>query len=156
MNEASFEPISWSAPEYSHKPRTADFFWTIGIITILGCIAALWFANYVFAIFIFIAGGCLILFTIREPELIRFTITSEGFAIGKENHPWARVRGYTIIKDDPYNKLLIETARYFLPIYNIPLPHELTKEVDESLHLVVPNVELQESHSMLFAEKIGF
>jgi hypothetical protein len=148
--------IEWSTPEYSHKERTPDFFWAIGIITIIGILLALWFKNYVFAIFILVGGFCLILFSAREPEHITFTITTDGLLVGREKHEWKKIKGFKIKKSEPYNKLLVETGRYFLPMYTIPLPSTLTTEVHDELIKVIPVIELEEPHSVLFAEKIGF
>ncbi len=151
--------IEWQAPEYNHTPRTADFFWAIGLVTLMACGIALYFANYVFAVFILISGACLILFTIREPENMNFIIETEGLTIGKDKYEWKDIKSFNIKKSDKGQdnaKLLIETSKYFLPIYTIPVPSSLLSEVSNSLLKIIPKTELQESHSMLFAEKLGF
>jgi hypothetical protein len=51
---------------------------------------------------------------------------------------------------------LIELDKYLLPIYTIPLPIELLSKVKESLLKISTNIELEESKSMKFMEKIGF
>lgn len=156
MEETTIETIEWSAPEYTHKERGVDFLWTIGLIALVGAIIAIWFHNYVFGLFIIISGACLILFTIRKPKEIEFSIKSDGFSIGKEEHLWKDIKGFNIKKGSPYNKLLILTSKKFLPIYTIPFPTDKTEELWEALNKVSKNIELEESHSVLFMEKIGF
>ena len=156
MEEITIDTIEWQAPEYTHKKKSADFLWTIGLVAIIGCIIALWFHNYVFAIFIFISGACLILFTLREPQEISFSIGSDGIHMGKDKYAWATIKGFAIKKSGDSSKLMIVTSKYFLPVYTIPLPSNLVEEVKEVLLKVVPAVEIEESRSMLFMEKLGF
>lgn len=158
MDEIIIDTIEWSAPEYSHKERNNDWFWTIGLITIIGCVIAIWLHNYIFAIFIFISGGCLIMFTMRPPQEVTFTIETKGLTLGRDFHTWKSIKSFNIKNNerDFYAKLLIETSKHILPIYTIPLPKEKVNEVKETLLKIIPRSELNESQSMLFMEKLGF
>lgn len=151
------DTISWSAPEYYHKEHGNDWFWTVGLIALIGCGITIWLHNYIFAIFIFISGCSLIMFTIRAPHDIIFTIETKGLTMGRDFHTWKSIKSFNI-KDnetDIYAKLLIETSKHFLPIYTIPLPKEHMEKVKENLLKVIPRSEINESQSMLFAEKLG-
>lgn len=157
MEEIVLNKIEWSAPEYKHKERTNDWFWTIGIITLIAFVLAFWFKNYLFSIFIFISGCCLILFSVRPPQEIAFSIETEGLTMGKVLHGWKDIKGFNIKKGKPYASLIIETKKYFLPVYTIPMPENLTQEVKESLLKVIPVIDtLDVSPSMIFMEKLGF
>ena len=155
MDEIILETLEWEAPEYNHKKRTPDFLWTIGLIALAIAIASIWFGNLVFAIFVLVAGASLIMFTIREPGQMNFAIKTEGLMVGKDKYEWKNIKGFNIIKGDPYGKLLIETSKYFLPVYAIPLPMSVVEGVKVELSKVIPKAEIKESASMAFAEKIG-
>ena len=158
MDEIQINTIEWSLPEYSHKERGNDWFWTLGVITIVACGIALWLHSNVFAIFIFVAGGCLIMFTLRPPQNVTYIVETKGLSMGKDLYEWKKLKSFNIKnKDtDPYAKLLIETNKHFLPIYTIPLPKEKVDETKDALLKVLPRSEVDESPSMLFAEKLGF
>ncbi len=158
MDEIKLNTIEWSAPEYSHKERDNDWFWTIGLITIIAFGIAIWLHNYIFAIFIFLCGATLIMFTMRPPQIATFTIETSGLTMGRDKHTWKSVKSFNIInKDsDEYAKLLIETSKHFLPIYTLPFPKEKQNEIKENLLKVIPRSEINESQSMLFMEKLGF
>jgi len=158
MEEIKINTIEWSAPEYSHKDRSNDWFWTIGLISVIGCVFAIWFHNYIFAIFILISGFCLIMFTVRPPQEVKFIIESKGLTMGRDSHPWKDIKSFNIKNNesDTYAKLLIETSKHFLPIYTIPLPKEKANEAKEALLKVTKRSEIEESQSMLFMEKLGF
>lgn len=156
MDKITINTIEWEAPEYIHKEKSMDFLWTIGVIALVGAIIAIWFGNYVFAIFILIAGGCLIMFTLRKPEMVKFVIENEGIRIGKDLHVWKNVKSFDIKSGEPFGKLLIETTKYFLPIYTISLPNSIKDKIEDELLKVTERKEIPESQSMAFAEKIGF
>lgn len=158
MDKIVMDTIEWKAPEYSHKEHSADWFWAIGLIALIGGILAIWFHNYVFAIFIFLSGASLIMFTIREPKEIFFLIEKKGLTIGRDFFPWKEVKAFDIINNEEKDlaKLLIETKKHFLPIYTLPLPKENIDLVKENLLKVIERQEIKESQSLLLAEKIGF
>lgn len=158
MDEIKLNTLSWTVPEYFHKERGNDWFWTIGLITIIACGIAIWLHNYVFAIFLFISGCCLILFTLRHPQDVTYTIETRGLFMGKDLYPWKGLKSFNIknIETETHLKLMIETSKYFLPIYTIPVPKNLESQVKETLLLVLPRSEIDESKSMVFMEKLGF
>ena len=157
MEEIIIEKIEWSAPEYNHKERSPDWLWSIGLVTLVTLVVAIWFKNYLFALFLLISGACLILFTIRHPRIISFSVDTNGLTIGKDKYPWKDLKGFNIKKDDTSPKLLIETKKYFLPVYTLPIPTDKVQELRTSFLKVLPNNEtLDESASMQFMEKLGF
>jgi hypothetical protein len=156
MEDRDIERIEWQAAEYTHKERKADWFWALGLVALVICVLALWFHNYVFAIFVVVSGVCLAMFTLRHPQTVNFVIDKEGLIVGKDVHPWNKIKGFRIKDDDTDPKLLIVTARQFLPVYTISLPTNLVEDIRDALVGMVPEVEIQESKSMLFMEKIGF
>jgi len=154
--EIILDTINWTAPEYIHKERHIDFYWTIGVVALIAVVIAIWKHNYVFAIFLALAGFMLIMFTSRKPEDLTYEINTTGIKLHNEIFEWKKIKGFDIIKNGMGTKLLIEIDKYFLPVYTIPLPDELTEQVDKNLMKVIPNIELKESGIMLFMEKIGF
>lgn len=158
MDEIKINTIEWSAPEYSHKERGNDWFWALGLITIVACGIAIWLKNYVFAIFLLISGGSLIMFTLRHPQDVTYIIENKGLSMGKDLYTWKSIKSFNIKNNekDPYLKLMIETSKHFLPVYTIPVPKELETSVKETLLQIIPRSEIDESKSMVFAEKLGF
>ena len=158
MDEIKINTIEWSAPEYTHKERGNDWFWGLGLITIVACGIAIWLHSYVFAVFLAISGCCLIMFTMRRPQDVTFIVETKGLTMGRDLHLWKDLKSFNVKNNekDAYAKLLILTSKYFLPIYTIPFPKEKVDEVKETLLKVIPRSEIDESKSMVFMEKLGF
>jgi len=77
------------------------------------------------------------------------------FLMGKYKYLWGKIKGFDIKKREGQYKLLIEIDKYFLPIYTIPIPNELVEEIRITLLKIIPRIDLKESESMLFVEKLG-
>jgi len=158
MNEIVLETIKWTAPEYSHKEHDNDWFWTIGVVTIAACIIAIWLGSFIFAIFLFISGVCLFAFTARPPQILNFTIETKGLSVEKDFYPWKEIKSFNTKEkeDGEFYKLIIETNKNFLPIHTILMPKEITSTVKNELKKIINHSEIDESRTIIFAEKLGF
>ena len=156
MEEVNINKIEWKSFEYNHKEHSPDWYWSIGLITLVVFGVLVWLKSYLFAIFIVVAGASLSLFNIRHPREIYYSIETSGLTMGKDKYEWKNIKGFNIKKGEDGSKLLIEVNKYFLPVYTIPVSNELVPEIKESLKKIIPQIELNESHSVLFMEKLGF
>lgn len=157
MDEIIINKIEWSTLEHEHKEHSVDWFWAIGLITIISCVISIWLSNYLFSIFILISGASLILVSIRHPQEMTFIIETKGLTMGRNSFLWKDIKGFNIIRGEENDKLLIQTTKYFLPVYTISIPKNLTEEIKVSLLKIIPsNSEIKESPSMQFVEKLGF
>ncbi len=153
--EIVIDTKTWTAPEYIHKPRSNDWCWGVGIIAVLGAIAAIWFGSYIFAIFILLSATVLIMITVRPPNDITIEVNPEGIKTAHVLIPYKKIKGFSIKNDSPYAKLLLDIDKNFLPLHSILLPEEMASEVSDELKKVIPVVDLKETQLMEFAEKIG-
>lgn len=157
MEEIIINKIEWTTLEHEHKEHSVDWFWAIGLVVIIATGILIWMKNYIFAIFILLSGGSLVLISIRKPQEITFSIDTKGLTMGRSSHLWKEIKSFNIIKNENNNLLLVETSKPFLPIYTITIPENLTSEIKESLLKVIPsNPEIKESASMIFMERLGF
>jgi hypothetical protein len=156
MENVSIDTIEWKAPEYTQVEHSVDWFWAIGLITLVAAGLAVWQSNYLFAVFIFISGACLVLFNMRTPQEVNFVIETGGFTINNIKHSWNNIAGFNVKDGSPYSKILVKTSKKFIPVYTVLIPSDLVPYVKENLVKVTPNIELEESHSIRFVEKLGF
>ena len=61
--------IEWEGREYDHNPKSADWYWVLGIIAVAGTVASILFGNYLFAALVVIAASAFALHASKEPPL---------------------------------------------------------------------------------------
>lgn len=156
--EIILETIEWESPEYIQRDHNNDWFWGLGLITLLSVIIAIWKGNYVFGIFLFLAGFSLILFSIKKPEIVKNKIETKGLTTRGAFYQWNFLRSFNIKtnENNTYFKLLIETNKKFLPIITILTPIDLLDKTEDNLSQVIKRSSVDETGSTVFMDKIGF
>src|SRR3989344_3177214 len=91
--------VEWEGREYEHSPKSADWYWTLGIAAVAGIVASILFSNYLFAILIIIAVVAIALHATKQPPIHRFRLIDSGLMIGDGLHPFDRMISFTIFED---------------------------------------------------------
>lgn len=116
--------VEWSGREYDHTPKSADWYWALGIIATAAAIAAALFGNYLFAFLIIAATTAIALHAAKEPPIHRFRLVEQGLIIGEELHPFERMLSFSVLEDieGEWPPLLsIKNGTWFSPHLVIPL-----------------------------------
>jgi hypothetical protein len=116
--------LEWEGREYDHNPKSTDWYWALGIITVAGTIAAILFGNYLLAILVIIAATSLALHAAKQPPLHRFRLVEEGVVIGDELHRFSRMISFSVLEDiegEQPPMISIKTENWLSPHLIIPL-----------------------------------
>lgn len=137
--------VEWIGREYDHNPKSADWYWALGIIAVAATIAAALFGNYLLSILILIAAIALALHAAKEPPVHRFRLVEEGVLIGDELHPFEHMISFSVLEDiqgELPPMLSIKTKNWLSPHLIIPLEGVdadrlyayFLRQVDEDAH----------------------
>ncbi len=116
--------LEWEGREYDHNPKSTDWYWVLGIVTVASTIASILFGNYLLAALIVIAAVALALHASKVPPLHRFRLVEEGIMVGDDIHPFERMISFSVLEDvkDEYPPMLsIKTESWLSPHLIIPL-----------------------------------
>ncbi|OYV63631.1 MAG: hypothetical protein B7W96_00115 [Parcubacteria group bacterium 37-58-5] len=116
--------LEWEGREYDHNPKDADWYWALGIIAVAGAVAAVLFADYLFAVLIVVAAAALALHAAKQPPLHRFRLVENGLMIGDELHPFERMTSFSVLEDIEGKlppMISIKTESWLSPHLVIPL-----------------------------------
>jgi hypothetical protein len=156
---ASTVIAEWEGREYDYNPKSADWYWALGIIAAASAIASVLFGNILFAILIVVAAIALSLHAAKRPPLHRFRLIENGLLIGEDFHPYEKMRSFSVLEDiegELPPLLSIKTDNWHSPHLLIPL-----EGVDADLlyaHFLrnVDEAEHQHSFTDLVAAWLGF
>ncbi len=151
--------FEWEGREYDHSPKSADWYWALGIIAVAGMIAAILFGNYLLAALIVTAAAALALHAAKEPPIHRFSLIETGLLIGEELHPFERMTSFSLFEDvegvlPPM--LSIKTESWLAPHLIIPLAGVDADAVCDYFARHVYEAEHQHSIVDLVAAWLGF
>jgi predicted small secreted protein len=129
MEEKTY--YTWEAPEYEKKDTTPDWFWAVGIITVVICIFAILAKNYLLSVLIVLGVGCIMYLKIRSPKHITISITDRYIKIKEDERYYQDIQAFWIQIPKEKNKkhqLLLTMKRNLTPLLVITLPPEINTE----------------------------
>jgi hypothetical protein len=151
--------LEWEGREYDHNPKTADWYWVLGIVAVAATIASILFGNYLLAILIVIAAVAIALHASKEPRLHRFRLLEEGLMIGDDVHPFHRMLSFSVLEDiqgELPPMLSVKTESWLSPHLIIPLNGVDVDSVYEYFLTHVDEAEHQHTVVDLVAAWFGF
>ena len=115
---------TWEGREYDHSPKSADWYWALGIVTVAGAIASVLFGSFLLAFLIIIAAGAIALHAAKQPPIHTFRLAEEGLLIGDDLHPFEKMTSFSVLEDvegELPPLLSIKTESWHSPHLVIPL-----------------------------------
>lgn len=148
--------LSWTnAVEKRH--RSTDWFWAVGIITIVGSGVAFFIGNSLFGVFLLLGGICLFYFNLRHEHDQIIEITEKIISINGLEYPTKKLKSFCITKShDETDILIIRTDRFFMPLLVIKIAPQIDlSDLQAALSVRVKEEELHEPPATAVAEKFG-
>lgn len=99
---------SWQDHEYEHKPKGRTWYWVVGIVASGIAVAAIILQNYLFGLIALIGGFTVMLVGSMRPPRHTYTLTENGFMVGRDLIPYTKISRFAITEEDPKH-LTLET-----------------------------------------------
>ena len=118
--------LEWQSPEHHFDKKTNDWYWILGVICLGASVLAFWFGNFLFGIFIIIAGATVGMLSYKETKIVSIKINMKGIIFGKYLYPWASYRSFWIEDEHTHGaRILMRSANSYLPLTIIPINEEI-------------------------------
>ncbi len=118
--------LEWVSPEHHFDKKTNDWYWILGVIILGASVLAFYFGDFLFGIFIIIAGLTVGMLSYKETKIIPVKITTKGIILGKFLYPWLSYRSFWIEDEHVHGaRILLHPVNSFLPLVVIPVNEEV-------------------------------
>ena len=153
--------ISWKAYEYIHEPKSADWYWALGVISLAIAGASIIFGNYIFAILVIIGAISLAVHAYHhEPKLVTFTLNEKGVKIDHIFYSYKTLESFDIETHETeigtFAKIFIKSKKTLMPLIVIPIAEVHPEDVREYLSIFLEEGEHMESTGHRLLEWLGF
>ncbi len=149
--------IKWTAPEYEFIPKSNNWFWSVGIIAGGIAFASILLGNFLFAIFVLIAGFAVIIHGAKKPRKVEFSVGPRGLQIDKRLFPFENLRSFWVHYDPPYKKLVsVEPKKFFMPTISAPLGDTNPNDIRKYLIKFIKEERQEESIITTISRLLGF
>jgi hypothetical protein len=147
----------WDAIEFSHQPKSTDWYWALGIAVIAGCVLSIIGGNVLLAVLLFI-GGVLIGFSAGQAHPgVHIVLSERGIGMNKQLYPYESIKSFWIYRDHRgADRIILTTERAVMPLRSVTLPKDIkATEIREYLLNFIPEKQTKPSSMDLLAESLG-
>ncbi len=149
--------LRWQAPEYTHYEKTADWYWSVGVIMLALLVSSYYLESILFAFLILISGSTMLLYGARRPNMVTFEISGAGIRIGDRLFHYETLQSFWIFyRVGGIKELSIHSGQTLVPLVKIPLGDQDPAELRELLLEFIPEVAQEESFVEVLARLLKF
>lgn len=139
--------LEWHSPEHHFDRKANDWYWILGIVCVATAVLAFYFDNFLFGIFVIIAGLTVGMLSYRETKVVQIQLTTKGIVFGKRLYPWLAYRSFWIEDDHVHGpRILMHPTSSIATMASIPINDEVDlNDIQEILVQFLEEEFLQES-----------
>jgi len=157
-----FQEINWEAPEFEYREKTVLWYWAV-IAAATGILAlAVWQKNFLFGVFVIMAGVMIIVWGNREPRMAGFKLAQDGLVIdGRKTYQYKEMESFALDDSDEgkWALMLFKFRSHLKTKLKISLPKTEVGEIRKVMESIAPEVvEMEWEHSLIdsLEKLIGF
>lgn len=150
------DSIEWQAYEYLHVDRTPDWFWGVGLVTLVLAVIGILLNNLLFTVLVIIAAFTLTLQSLKHPKLETYALTKKGVIDGDVLYPYSTLESFWVDDEQFHPKLLIKSQKTFVPLIVLPLGDAEPEVVHNYLIQFIDVERHEEPFSQKLMEYLGF
>lgn len=153
--------LKWEAPEFNYVEKEPVWFLSAGLFATVFLIFAIWQQNLLFAIFIVIASALIFFWAKKKPEIIVFTMNSEGLSLGANKfYLWRSFEYFSVYKShqphDNLAEIIIRRNERVNPFIKLHIPVDALNEIHEFISRYLKEEEYTESYTDAIERIIKF
>lgn len=149
-------PLSWTAPEYEHATKGAEWFFAVGLIAASLIATGVFLRNFLFAGVVVLAGLTLLLYAARHPRRIAVEVGPGGIRAGNAWYPYDELAAFCVDVEGARPRIIIKRKAFFSLLAVIPIEGIHPNLVRAALKEHLQEEELREPLSQKMMEYLGF
>jgi len=137
--------FQWRALEYEYYIKNKSWFIFWGIFALILSVLAVFQKNYLFLLVVGLGYFCVIMYTIRKPNICNFAITAKGIRINNILYKFSNLKSFCISSFDNGKEIRFQGKKIFMPEIKIPLKDHNPNKIRKFLIKHLPEKEQEES-----------
>ncbi|MBI2175428.1 MAG: hypothetical protein HYU35_01715 [Parcubacteria group bacterium] len=149
--------LSWETLEYVHRPKSADWYWMVGFLSVLVVVAAILLHNFLLGVLALVSGFTVILLGAQHPQKFLFRLSERGVTIHKKLYPYDTLDSFWVYYEPGGKKALsIKSKKKMVPQLVIPLDTMNPVVVRDYMLQFLKEVPQEESIIDEISERVGW
>lgn len=139
--------LEWRIEEPNFTPKTAEWFWALGIFAFALIVFSILLKNYLLIVIVALAAFIIYGSKNKKPELINFRLDNEGLYIEHKFHPYDSFESFWIFPAsvNKERELALRYKRHLAPLLIVSFHDNDESKIKRILDKYLPENEEQES-----------
>ncbi|MEI7719671.1 MAG: hypothetical protein WCI89_00470 [bacterium] len=113
--------ISWQVATHTHYERSPDWYWTLGVVAVVGAGISIYFSNMLFALILLIGASSVGMLVARGPREHLVSLGARGVSMDGTLYPYESVQSFWVEQHVETPRLFLTTSNFLHPHIIIPL-----------------------------------
>lgn len=151
--------LSWHAFEFEHKQKTPDWYWAVSLISVCIIATSVFYQNYLFSVFIFLASIILLFKANQTPKILTCEINNRGIVLDKYLFPYSTIEAFWLDVDESgkeLHRIFIRTNKHLSPLITIPANNQDPEEIHTALSRKIKEEKMEEHQLINLMKHLGF
>ena len=137
------ESINWEAKEYIPHEKNAG--WYVGLVIVCLALVALSivFGWWTFAILVVLSGVVLVLYSVRPPRVLHYSLNSKGLSEGNRIYEYGDYRSFGVLKEGENFAIILTPRKRFAPGVKVYFPQESGEAIVDAFGARLPMEEVK-------------
>ncbi len=107
--------ISWEAQEYVSRDKNTGWYIALIAVGLLLTGVGIWLGWWSFSLLIVVSVVALIVYSVRPPRMLKYTMTSKGLKEGEKLYNYDEFRAFGVINDGGHYAIVLTPRKRFSP-----------------------------------------
>lgn len=139
----SITVVRWEAEEYITHDKNAGWYIGLSIVGIMLVALSVWLQWWTFTIVIVLCFVSLLIYVIRPPRKIKYSVNSKGLTEGEKTYSFENYRAFGILQDDTNFAIVLMPRKRFSPAVTVYFPKAKGEEIVDVFGARLPMEEVK-------------
>ena len=137
------EIVNWDAKEYIPHEKNAG--WYIGLVVVCIVLIALsiLFEWWTFAIIVVLSGVVLVLYSVRPPRVLHYSLSSKGLSEGEKIYAYEDYKSFGVLKEGDNYAIILTPRKRFSPGVKVYFPQKSGEAIVDAFGARLPMEEVK-------------
>lgn len=127
------EIVNWDAEEYVRAEKGAGWYVAL-VIVVVGLVAlSIWMKYWSFAVLIVLSAIALVIYSIRPPKTIHYSLTTKGLSEGGKLYSYEEFKSFGVIQTEKHTAVQLVPRKRFGARVTIYFPREKGEAIVDAL-----------------------
>lgn len=135
--------VNWEAKEYVVRDKNVGWYIGLTVVCLLFVVLSIILSWWSFAILVVLCGIALVLYSIRPPRVLHYSLNSKGLSEGNKLYPYDEYKSFGVLQEGKNFAIVLVPRKRFAPGVKVYFPKESGEAIVDAFGARLPMDEVK-------------